>query len=428
MIEKLLKELREIMARLEEYRALDPENRTEENKTQRDKDLNRAKELEIEIQAERDAINLANRMNETINGNPPDLDPNIGMEDREIRQYSLVRAIRAAANGNWSEATLEHEASNEVAKRMKKDPQGFFVPHDWLERRDLVVGTPSAGGDLVEDELRAGSFIDMLRNKMVVQQAGATVLSGLVGNIFIPRQTSGATAYWVTEGNSPTESQQAVDQVELKPKTVGAFTDYSRKLLLQSSIDVENFVRTDLATVLALAIDLATLHGSGTDPEPLGIANTPGIGLVVGGANGANPNWGHIVDLETEVAQDNADIGRLSYITNAKVRGYCKQTDKGTDTGKMLWADNGTPLNGYNAYVTNQVKSDLVKGTSSDCSALFFGNWADLMVGMWGSLDILVDPYTHSTSGTVRVVALQDVDTAIRHAESFAAMVDALTA
>lgn len=125
---------------------------------------------------------------------------------------------------------------------------------------------------------------------------------------------------------------------------------------------------------------------------------------------------------------DNADIGSLAYVTNAKVRGKLKGTEKASSTGMFVWGDNSTPLNGYNAVVTNQVSSALTKGSSSGvCSAIFFGNWADLVIGMWGGLDLLVDPYTASTTGSVRVVAMQDIDIAVRHPESFAAMLDALT-
>jgi HK97 family phage major capsid protein len=119
----------------------------------------------------------------------------------------------------------------------------------------------------------------------------------------------------------------------------------------------------------------------------------------------------------------------LAYITNAKVRGKLKQTMRNGTYGEMpIWADGGTPLNGYPAFVTNQVSSTLTKGSSNVASAIFFGNWSDLVLGMWGEMDMLVDPYTFSSSGAVRVVAFQDVDFGVRHAESFAAMLDALTA
>lgn len=366
-------------------------------------------------------------------------DAEIGMSTRDAQRYSIVRAIRAmtahltGSRNALQEAAFELEASAAVAKRVGREPKGFFVPlevqRQAIEQRDLVTSTNTAGGYTVATDLLAQSFIELLRNRLVVQAAGATVLSDLQGNVAIPRQTGGATAYWVAENATVTESQQAFDQVTLTPKTVGAFTDYSRRLLAQSSIDVEAFVRSDLATVLALAIDRAALHGTGASNQPLGIASTTGIGSVAGGTNGAAPTFAHIVSLETEVAIDNADLGALAYITNARVRGRLKTTEKAINTAQFVWSDGPTPLNGYPAFVSNQVRNDLDKGTSVGvCSAIFFGNWRDLLIGMWGTLDILVDPYTGSTAGTTRVVAMQDVDIAVRHPESFAAMLDALTA
>jgi len=353
----------------------------------------------------------------------------IGMTTREANRYSLVRAIRAAVNSDWRGAELEREASEATAQRLGRQPNGsFFVPADWLERRDLTVGTATAGGNTVQTNLLAQNFIDLLRNRMALQRAGVTVLSGLVGPIAIPRQSGGATAYWVAENTAVTESAQTFDQVTMTPKTVGGFTDIARRLLLQSSIDVEALVRTDLATVLALAIDVAGLHGPGSGNQPTGLAATSGIGSVAGGTNGLIPTWGNIVDLETKITAANADIGRLAYISNAKVRGKLKQAPVVSGYPAMIWGADPNPVNGYPVVTSNQISSTLTKGSSSGiCSAIFFGNWADLFIGMWGGLDILVDPYTGSTAGTVRVVALQDVDIAVRHPESFSAMLDALT-
>lgn len=356
----------------------------------------------------------------------------IGMTDKEARRFSFVRALNALANPSdrqaQAAAAFEREASDAFAAKHGRAAQGLFVPFE-VQRRDLLVGTPTAGGNTVATNLLASSFIDLLRNKMALTGLGAQFLSGLVGNIAIPRQTSGATFYWVAENGAPTESQQAFDQVAMSPKTGGGFTDISRKLLLQSSIDVEFFVRNDLARVVALGIDLAAVNGSGSGNEPRGILNTSGIGSVVGGTNGLAPTWDHIVDLETQVAVSNADIGSLGYLTNAKVRGKLKRTFENGAGSDRIWQKGEQPLNGYGAGVSNQVPSNLTKGTSSGvCSAIIFGNFADLVIGQWGSLDLMVDPYTGSTAGTVRVVALQDLDIAVRHAESFAAMKDALTA
>jgi HK97 family phage major capsid protein/HK97 family phage prohead protease len=353
----------------------------------------------------------------------------VGMSKTEVKRYSLMRALNALANPNdvnaQRAAAFERECSDAVASKMGKSARGFYLPHD-VQKRDLVVGTASAGGNLVATDLMAGDFISLLRNAMVIMGMGTRMLTGLQGNVAIPRQTGAGTAYWVAESNAPTESQQAFDQVTMSPKTVGAFTDISRKLLAQSSLDVEALVQQDLATVLGLAIQQAAINGTGASNQPSGLLTliTPSV---AGGTDGLAPNWAHIVELESDVSVANADVGTLSYLTNAKVRGKLKGTSKVSGQNGFVWDGGDTPLNGYRAAVTNAVPSNLTKGSGSNLSAIIFGNWSDLLIGMWGTLDLMVDPYSLSTAGSVRVVALQDVDVAVRHAESFATMVDAIT-
>lgn len=362
--------------------------------------------------------------------NKPVPTADIGMSDKEVRSYSVMRVLNALANPTDQSAQraaqFERECSDAVAAKMGKSSRGLFLPFD-VQKRDLVVGTPTAGGNTVATNLLAGDFITALRNAMVLTGLGVRTLAGLTGQVAIPKQTGAATAYWVAENASPTESQQTVGQVTMSPKTVGAFTDISRRLLLQSSIDVENMVQTDLATVLGLAIQQAAISGTGASNQPTGLltAITPGV---IGGTNGLAPTYQNIIDLESAVAIANADVGSMGYLTNAKMRGRLKSTQKFSGTnGAPIWDGGNTPVNGYQAGVTNGVPSNLTKGTSSGvCSAIIFGNFADLIIGMWGTLDLMVDPYTGSTAGTVRVVALQDVDIAIRNVESFATMVDAL--
>ena len=340
----------------------------------------------------------------------------IGMTAKEVREFSFQRAINALANPNdrkmWEAAAFERECSEAASAKAGKTAQGIMVPNEVL-RRDLTVGTASAAGDLVGTDFRPGSFIELLRNRSALAGLGVGSLTGLSGNVAIPRQTGAATAYWVAESGAPTESNQTVDQVNLSPKTVGAFTDYSRKLMLQSSIDVEQMIRQDLATVLALEIDRVGLYGFGNSNQPLGIKLTTGINTVNFGA--ATPTYAEVVDMESQIAADNADIGAMAYLMNASMRGALKTKDKGTDTGAYVFEPGGT-VNGYNAVVSNQV-------TSGD---IFFAVWNQLIMAMWSGLDLTVDPYTHSTSGTVRVVALQDVDFAVRHPESFCRGADTL--
>lgn len=368
--------------------------------------------------------------------NKPVNSATIGMDQKEAQRFSFMRAINALANPGdrkaQEAARFERECSDAYAAIAGRSANGFFVPLE-VQKRDLVVGTASAGGNTVATELLAANFIDLLRNRMLVMKMGAQLLSGLTGNIAIPRQTGGATAYWVAESGAPTESQQAFDQVSMTPKTVGAFTDISRKLLLQSSIDVEAFVRRDLATVLALELDRAAIAGSGASNQPTGILSTSGIGDVAGGTNGAAPTWANIVELWSDVAVANADFGQTGILTNAKAIGKLMNTLKSAGVAGYIVenfpdANGFTSAGGLRVGCSNQVPSNLVKGSSgSVCSALIQGNWNDLIVGNWGQLDLMVDPFTGSTSGTVRVVALQDADIAVRHPESFSAMKDALT-
>lgn len=355
----------------------------------------------------------------------------IGLTTKETRRFSMVRALNALANPGdvaaRNAAAFEFECSNATATKLGKTSRGILIPFE-VQKRDMVVGTPTAGGNLVATDLMSGDFITILRDAMVLNTLGVRFLSGLVGNIAIPKQTGSGSAYWVAEGQPPDESGAAIGQVAMSPKTVGAFTDISRKLLLQSSIDVESFVSTDLAMVLGLAIQRAAIAGGSVANEPSGILAKIAAGIV-GGANGGAPDWDSVVDLETAVSVANADVGTLAYLTNAKVRGKLKKTFvDGPGTGERVWQKGSEPLNGYRAAVTNAVPSNLSKGTGTNLSALVFGNFADLVIGMWGGLDLMVDPYTHSTTGTVRVTALQDVDVGVRNVESFATMEDAETA
>lgn len=354
----------------------------------------------------------------------------IGMDKRDIGKYSIMRAIRALTDPSArSDAGFEIECSRAVEKQLGRHSRGLFIPAEVLmNKRDMTVASATGGGNTVATNVLAGSFIDILRNRSEVLNLGATTLTGLVGNVAIPRQTGSSNAYWVSEGGSATESALAFDQVTMSPKSITGYVDISRKLMLQSSLDIEGLVRTDLAAQLATAIDLAAINGSGTNPEPRGILNTSGIGSVVGGDNGAAPTWDHIVDLESTLAIANADSGSLGYLTNAKVRGKLLKTEKTASTGQYVWADGSNPLRGYRAAVSNQVPSNLSKGTSSEvCSAIIFGNFSDLIIGLWGGLDMMVDPYTFGKEGATRVIAFQDIDIAIRHPTSFAVMRDVLT-
>lgn len=339
--------------------------------------------------------------------NPKDAE--IGMSDKEKRDFSFIRAINALAHPNSQEAQraagFELEVSRAAQQKSGKEARGILIPADVLGygRRDLTVGSASGGGDLVATDLMSDSFIDLLRKALVLQTAGANVMTGLQGMVAIPRQSGGATTYHVAESGAITESQLTVDQVTMQPRTIGALTDYSRRLLLQSSIDIENLVRRDLAQQIAIEVENQAINGTGTGSYPLGFLNVTGINTESGYTTFAD-----YVNAEAALSTDNALQGTLGYLMNSALRGTLKTTEKASGTnGIFVYEGDGT-INGYRAYVSNSMPNNTA----------VFANFSDIMIGFWSGLDIMVDPYTGSASGTVRVVAMQDYDVAIRHPES----------
>ena len=348
-------------------------------------------------------------------GTKPLDDSEIGMNKQEVRNFSLMKAIRAMSNPSdrkaQEAAAFEFEAAAEAAKRDGVDPQGLYIPSDvrrsWdLSKRDMNTTDDAA---VIAEDFRGGDFIDVLRNASSVMQAGATMLTGLQGDIKIPKKTAASAAGWIaTEGCAASESEPTLGQVTMSPKTLGAFTDITRLMMMQSSLDIEALIRNDLSVAIAQAMDLGALAGSGASGQPTGIKNVSGINAPTSFA-GVNPTFAEVVAMETAVAEDNALMGNLAYILPAGMYGALKTTTKDSGSGQFV-VEPGNTINGYRSIVSNQV-------TAGD---LYFGNFSDLLIGMYGGLDITVDPYTNSTSGTVRIVALQTMDVAVRHAVSFA--------
>jgi HK97 family phage major capsid protein len=328
---------------------------------------------------------------------------------------------------------------------MGKSSDGFFMPTNiqfaremnYGERAQYAAGAPATGGTLVASNLMAGSFIEVLRNKARVMGLGATVLSGLVGNVDIPRQTSATGWYWVGEGGTLTESEATFDKVSMSIKHIGTYSAITRQMLMQSTPDIEMLVRADLIAQIALGLDAAALYGTGSGANmPLGIANQSGVSSVAGGVNGAQLTIDHLIDLETNLANANAAEDNLAYLTSAKAIGWLKKA-KAT-SGQYLWTNSpggqrsNTPgeINGYQVARTNIARSNLTKGTATTCSEVYFGNWSELLIGEWGVLEIVPNPYdsTAFKQGGILLRAMQSIDVQVRHAASFSIMSDALTA
>lgn len=364
----------------------------------------------------------------------------VDMTAREQKDYSVVRAINAALSGDWRSAGFEREVSDALATKMGRATQGFFMPLNLDVRAAYAVGATSTGGANVATNLLASSFIEVLRNKALVMQLGPTMLTGLVGNVAIPRQISQTSTYWVTEASALTEAEATFDQVTLSPKQIGARSQYSRLMLQQSTPDIEGIIRNDLAKVMALGIDLAAINGSGTAGQPKGILNQSGIGSVAMGTNGAaftnattasTSGIDQLIQLEKAIDVANALNGNLYYLTNAKVVAALKQLK--TQYADYLWSSDrldttaGTAgsINGYPVARSNQVPSSLTKGTGTNLSALILGDFSQLLIGMWGGLEILPNPYGSGyTAGSVDIRAMQTMDLNVRHVESFAAITD----
>jgi HK97 family phage major capsid protein/HK97 family phage prohead protease len=375
----------------------------------------------------------------------------VEMDQREAAQYSISEGIRAALSGDWSsrEAGLVREMSQEVQRTSgfsQTGKRGFFVPFSALAKRaTYVTSGASTGGNLVATDLMADEFIEALRNNSVMLNLGVRTMTGLVGDVAIPRRSGVASTYYLsTETTAITQSESTFDQVTLAPKNLAALSKYSRQTLLQGTPGIEDLVRRDLTDGINLGIDLGILNGSGSSGQPTGILNTAGIGSVALDTNGGPITVNALVDLEEQVLIDNGAVNRdsIGYVTNAKVLAELKKLRAGGSTttdGAYLVNDQlnaigrgGTPssVNGYPLYVTNQVPSNLTKGSSSGvCSAMLMGDFSQAMVGFWGNgIEIVVGEDSDDFSKALTSVrAIVTYDVAVRHAESFAAVLDITT-
>jgi HK97 family phage major capsid protein len=333
----------------------------------------------------------------------------IGLSDREVREFSFLKCMRAQLFPNerafQEEAAFERDVSNAVAQRMGLKPKGMLIANDVLSR-GLTAGTASAAGDLIFTDARPGSLIELLRKRNFLTGLGVTILAGLTGPVGIPKQTGASQVYWKGEGVAVAESEPSVGQVTMTLKEMSAWTRFSRSLVLQSSIDVEGFVRNDIVTVMALEQARVALYGLGSSSQPEGLKITTDINTKDFAAN--QPTYAELVDMETLVAADDADIGAMGYVTNATIYGGFKTTEKAANTAQFVLEPGGT-VNSYPVTRSNQVETGDV----------FFGVWSQLVLGLFGAVDLQVNPYSEDKEGNIRVVAHQAIDYAVRHPQAF---------
>ena len=366
------------------------------------------------------------------------------------RDYKITSGLSGLITGDWSNRSsgFAREISEQIAKDSQRQTNGrsLFVPFSALAKRaTYVTSSANTGGNLVATDLLADDFIEALRNSTVMVGLGVQTLSGLVGDVAIPRRSGVAsTGYLSSETGALSQAESTFDQISMTPKTLGTLSKYSRNMLIQATPGIEELVRRDISDGINVGIDLGILNGTGSSGQPTGIMQTSGIGSVAMGTNGGAITVEALVDLETAIMEDNAGVNgdNIAYVTNAKVIGALKKLRAGgssaTDGAFLVNTDltaigrGGTPLNvnGYPLAMTNQVPSNLTKGsTSGECSAVVMGDFSQAILGFFGSgIEITVgedsDDFAKNLTSVKGVVAF---DVAVRHAQSFAAILDVTT-
>ncbi len=365
----------------------------------------------------------------------------IGLNANDEKQYSLVKVIRSFSDGFAEHKdrlagrnTFEKEISDQIAGQIGRQTEGFFVPYfdfgNPRQQRDVMnTQTGASGGYTVETQL-SSDFIELLRNEAKVLSLGVTVYSGLDGIIDFVKQNLAASFGWFGENGEVPDTEFGFGLVELTPKDFGGILSYTRRLLLQSSISVELRVREELATGMALALDRALLWGTGTNNEPLGIFNRP-VHSVSNGTNGGAVTYAKLVELKTKIKQSNADRrGGIQWLTNAAVEGKLQVTPRqsGGVEGNFILDQNSDRLLGRAFNTSEQVLSNLTKGSGTGLSGLVVGDFSSMMLGFWGVLEILPNTQGRSyKSGGVEVRAMQTVDANAMYDESFGVMTDIVT-
>jgi HK97 family phage major capsid protein/HK97 family phage prohead protease len=358
--------------------------------------------------------------------------PLADVKARDWNNYSISRAIAMMLPGSKADG-FEREISDEMSLKTGSRPTGLWIPDEaFVAKRNFVAGTNTLGGFLVQTDNAADQFVELLRNRAQVLNLGARVLN-LSRPTTIPRQNAAGGVTIVAETTASTLSTGNFTQFTLTPQAASAYQQYSKQLLMENNPSIDALIRDDIMQQIALRIDLAALHGSGSG-EPTGIIATTGIGTVLLSTNGlslANTTaYPAMVSLETKVATANADVGALAYLMRPGQRGALKTQSRFASSDTPVWdiRTPGQPVNGYRAEVTAQIATNLTEGTATTiCSTVFFGNWNDLIVAQFGATDIVSDPYTKAENGVVRILARRWFDIGVRHPASFAVLGGVLT-
>ena len=327
---------------------------------------------------------------------------------------NVLDAIRAQVeNRSVTGALAEFQ---QEAKRQGIEPKkgGLLVPASIFEKR--ATQTTTTADKIVPDDYKASEFIGLLRNSLIVRSLGARVLSGLRGDVVIPKQTAASTAYWLNEGDSLTESNPTFDTISLSPKHVGALSSLSRQLIQQSNPAIEQLVRDDFVQVVSAAVDKALIHGTAAAKQPVGILGTTGVQT----GNLATLSWANLLGLLEKLALVN--ITPNAALIHPKVATKLASTLKDSTVGAEYLLTAGR-VAGVPAHVTNQL--DAKTGTP-DKGRMILGDFTQLVIGEWGATEILANPYAagYYEAGAVQLRILHTMDAAVRHPKAFVTVED----
>lgn len=318
-------------------------------------------------------------------------------EVRKMGKFSLLKAINDIANNRQlDERALE--VVNQGITEMRKAGQNYSgqiqLP---LEERSTIVATAEGqGAEAVAEDLL--NILEPLRAKLVLAQAGASYMTGLVGNISIPAY-SGSQVTWEGEVADAKDGAGTFTEVKLEPHRLTAYIDLSKQFLIQDSVSAEEMLKRDIVNAIANKLE-ATILGSETIVNaPEGMLN----GVV---ADGSAITYEDIVAMETELEEANVR-GDIKFVVSPSAKAVLKTTK--LDAGSGKFAMEGNEVNGYPVLCTSAVAG---KG-------VIYGNFNDLVIGQWGGIDLTVDPYTQAANGKVRLVINAYFDAKPRRAESF---------
>ena len=357
--------------------------------------------------AEKELRKLNDKENDELNSikkEIADLDNEIkNIENRNTKtnkvmaKFSLLKAINDVANNRQLDERAQEVVSNGIAE-MRKAGQSFtgqiVLP---MEMRSDIQATVAAAGqeNVAEDKL---GILEPLRANLVLVNAGASYMTGLIGDVSIPVY-SGSNVGWAGEVSTASDGAGTFSEVTLSPKRLTAYIDVSKQFLIQDSNSAEEMLKRDIVAAISNKLE-ATILGSeaGSNTQPAGLFN----GVV---ADSAAVTYKDIVNMEAELEDANV-MGNIKFIVSPSAKADLKTTEKGNTDNFLM---EGNELNGYPVMCTSAVTG---KG-------VIMANWSDLVIGQWGGIDLVVDPYTQAANGKVRLVINAYFDAKPRRAEAF---------